>query len=393
MVVENDITCLKVEELSRVLRSLTADELAETRPSAGLVRQSLDWPLDADFRKSGPEIDSLELQNCTARVAEYFRLFEVGVEDLLMARASLMGWAETIMMAAPHLSGQLTVQTSGTTGRPKKCTHGFDRLSKDALSVANLIKPKRVLTNVAPHHVYGLIYTAIMPTLRELPVLELRGMAPSGACAQMAPGDLLVTTPFLLKNMLRQIDTFPKGVSVLSSSAPLPDDVAESALEQGAMQVIDVYGASETLGIGWRRAPNPTYTLFSHWDVGSNGASVTNESGDVFPLMDTIETLGDRRFRLGSRRDNAVDIGGINVFPDAVRATMLDVEGVRDALVEVCRSPNGVDKYLSATLVCEPGACKATAEARAANLIAQTHGSKATPRFTNKPAEGDKLSA
>ncbi|NRA29222.1 MAG: AMP-binding protein [Parvularculaceae bacterium] len=393
MVVENDITCLSMDQLSRVLRSLVADELAETRPSAGLVRQSLEWPLDGDFRKSGPELDSLELQNCTARVAEYFRLFEVGVEDLLMARASLVGWVETVMMAAPHLSGQITVQTSGTTGRPKKCTHDFERLSKDALAIADIVRPKRVLTNAPPHHVYGFIYTAIMPALRQLPVIELRDLAPSKACAEMSAGDLLVTTPFLLKNMLRQIPAFPKGVSILSSSAPLPDDIAEAALAQGAMQVIDVYGASETLGIGWRRAPDQTYTLFPHWQLTANQTAVSDQDGHVFSLMDTVESLGDQRFRLGGRRDNAVQIGGINVFPDAVRDTLLTVEGVQDAYVEVCRSSNGVDHYLTATLTCEADACQEAAEAAALQCVTETHGAKAAPRFTGATSEAQRLSA
>jgi len=364
-----------------------ADELAETRPAAGLVRRSLAWPSDVDLRKEGAELDSLELENCTARISSFFRLFEVGIEDLLLAKPSIDGWAQTVKMAAPHLGGDITVLTSGTTGQPKKCTHHLDRLAEDAHAVAGIIRPKRILSNVFPHHVYGFIYTTLMPSLTGTSLIDLR--LPGSSQTDFQAGDLIVTTPFLLKNLLRQTDRFPPGVSILSSSAALPAELADMALEQGALQAVDVYGASETLGIGWRRAPDQTYTLFDRWEFTKDQQAVVDVSGQHFPLMDGVDVVGEQQFRLGARRDNAVQIGGINVFPEAVEAALLEIAGVTAATVDVVSTPGCVNTYLSASLSCGPGANLQALQVEAADLVKRRFGEKAVPRFVDPDSSPD----
>ena len=49
--------------------------------------------------------------------------------------------------------------------------------------------------------------------------------------------------------------------------------------------------------------------------------------------MDHSTWCGDRRFRLNGRRDGAVQVGGVNVFPEHVRDTLLLHDNVADAAV------------------------------------------------------------
>lgn len=369
------------EGLIRICRSLIADELAETRPAAGLQKQSLAWPVDANLRDDGVELDSLELQNCKARAVEYFRLHETGVEDLLLAKPSLEGWADTLEMALPHGSGSVTLQTSGTTGRPKRITQSVDRLALDASAIAGLTAPQRILSLVAPHHVYGAIYTALLPSRIGCPVSDIRFVAPSAAVSDMREGDLLVATPFLLRNFIRQIGGLPKGLTVVCSTSPLPAHVAQDALELGAERVIDVYGSTETLGVGWRDAPEETYRLFEHWSFADDGVSVSLDgpAGRV-PLMDTIEYLGDRRFRLLGRTDNVVQVGGVNVSLPAIEASILRSPNVAQAEVRFMAAANGVDGFFAARIALTRECSLSAVERELADRVADDVGTLAVPK-------------
>lgn len=351
--VENDASLLGREGLIRILRSLVADELKETRASAGLSLKVLQWDADENLRDGQAELDSLELDNVTSRISEYFRLFETGVEDLLMAKPWFNGWADTLLMALPHGSGQVTVQTSGTTGTPKNCTHHIETLAFDARAVAEIVKSQRVLSNVPPHHVYGLIYSCLMPALSELEHIELRDQTPRAATDLMGPGDVFVTNPFLLKNFVRQIDRFPDGVTILTSSAPMPDAVVKAALAKGATRIIDIYGSSETLGVGWRACPSPVYTLFDGCSLDQGAEHLQRADGRqmTHALMDhLVPGEATQTFTLGGRRDGAIELGGINVFPSSIEAAIAGVPGVEDVKLEVMISTNGIDKALIARI-------------------------------------------
>lgn len=377
-----DGTALGPEGLLRICRSLVADELGQTRHVVGdFQRLSLGWPVDQNLREDGIELDSLELQNCTARIAEFFRLFETGTEDLLLARPWLSGWVDTLLMALPHGSGLLTFQTSGSTGAPKTVHHPVDRLLRDARAIAQLAAPGRILSCVPPHHVYGAIYTAVLPALCDIPCIDTRAEAPSRVTADMRAGDLLVTTPFLLRNFLRRIERFPEGVTVLTSSAPLPCHLARAVSNAGAARLIDIYGSTETLGVGWRTDATAPYTLFSHWDCTEDGRTLIDRDGcERVATMDVIDMADERRFRVLGRRDRAVQIGGVNVHPAAVETTLNDVYGVEYAEVEAVFAPNGLDVALVARIALAQGVEPSGVERAAVQHVRERHGPLSVPR-------------
>lgn len=44
--------------------------------------------------------------------------------------------------------------------------------------------------------------------------------------------------------------------------------------------MVEVYGSSETAGIGWRDEPEEPYRLLPHWSVGDDGETLAREHPD-----------------------------------------------------------------------------------------------------------------
>ena len=60
-----------------------------------------------------------------------------------------------------------------------------------------------------------------------------------------------------------------------------------------------------------------------------------------YPLMDNVTWTGQRHLRPGARIDKAVQVGGINVFPQYVASVIERHEGVKQCLVRLMRQDEG----------------------------------------------------
>jgi acyl-coenzyme A synthetase/AMP-(fatty) acid ligase len=70
--------------------------------------------------------------------------------------------------------------------------------------------------------------------------------------------------------------------------------------------------------------------------------------------MDLFAWDGDRRFRLGGRRDGAVQIGAVNVFPERIAQKIAEHPDISSCAVSVSRHAAGADR-LVATIVLNSG--------------------------------------
>ncbi len=71
-------------------------------------------------------------------------------------------------------------------------------------------------------------------------------------------------------------------------------------------------------------------------------------------MQDRVEWLTATSFRIGGRLDTAVQVGGINVFPERVRQVILAHPDVREAAVRPMAAHEG--QRLKAFIVPAPGA-------------------------------------
>jgi acyl-coenzyme A synthetase/AMP-(fatty) acid ligase len=217
-----------------------------------------------------------------------------------------------------------TVYTSGSTGAHQACPKTARQLLGEAATLAErfAIGPQqRVLATVPPHHLYGLLFGVLVPLcagasfIRETP-LHTETVA---AVARRFAADMLVSAPVHLRSLtLLSPGELPPLTRVFSSGAALPGETARLLGTRLGLWVTEIYGASETGGVAWRRhAPGkPAGDL--PWEPlpgvqvavdGDGGLLLTSPflSPDVAaPLAcaDQIELAADGRFRLLGRRDD-----------------------------------------------------------------------------------------
>jgi long-chain acyl-CoA synthetase len=333
--------------LLRFVADLVAGELAVLRHEPLLL--PTDWSASLSLQHD-LGVDSLELLQLAGVLAEAVQMSRSGIEDYLLARRSLSGWLDIATTSLQHWDGELTFRTSGSTGEPKRCTHALAALEQEAAALAALFPGRRRLLLAVPsHHIYGFLFGVLLPRhlgLGPEQVLSVRGRLPSQLAAQVQPGDLVVGHPQYWQAALGPDTVFPEDVMGVSSTAPCPDAVAERAVTAG-LTLVQVYGASETGGLGWRSSHRDPYRLLPYLKrMPDAGDEVLRHGPDgatrALQAQDGLAWCGDDCFTVGPRRDAAVQVGGVNVFPERVRQVLLEHPLVEDAAVRLMRPDEGV---------------------------------------------------
>lgn len=353
---------MRRSDILRVLISLVADELAALRgrplpPAAWAV-----WGEATSLDEEGVGADSLDRLALVARVNEFFHLHEVGSEDYLVIRRSLGEWAEVVADSLALRHERLTFRTSGSTGEPKKNSHDVRHLQRELEALDGLLpRGGRVLSLAPPHHIYGWLISVGLPALRNAAVVDLRAHAPTRAAAVAEPGDVAAATPFLWERML-EMQAVPVGAYGVSAGAPLPEALWRRLEAAGLAGMLELYGSSETAGVGWRTQPGAPFTLFEHWRALDGGAlERCGGEAEAIPAPDHLVFHGPRRFRVAGRRDGAVQVGGVNVFPERVAALLATHPEVAEAAVRLDGAEAGA--RLKAFVVLAPGAEEAAVAA------------------------------
>lgn len=332
--------------LRRVLNDLVIDEVGRLRPGATPLPPPL-WPDDSALGANGFGLDSLERYTVAAAIAEMLDLHASTVLDELPAAEQFGQWCALAGRGLAEAGTHLTFRTSGSTGSPKRCRHEVAALDTEADSLAACIAPRRrVLVAVPVHHIYGFIFGVLLPPrLGAGTVLDVRRRPPQALQAMLEPGDLLVSHPAHWALVDRFCTALPADVVGVTSTAPCPDPLADALIERGLSRLLQIYGSSETAGVGWRDRASAPYTLMPHWQRTDGAAAPVRASaaGDVQPadLQDVLEWLPDGRFTVGGRRDEAVQVSGVNVFPGRVRAVILTHPGVQDCAVRRMSASEG----------------------------------------------------
>lgn len=345
------------EVTDRLVRDLLLSEMAQLRPGG--------WPLPAGSQAAASDwhwvhdlgADSLELLQLTTALAD-----TLGLRDLAQAQALFEAprWGDWLDMARTHWHqppDRLRFRTSGSTGTPRSCWHALPHLWEEMCAMAAVIGPtRRVVSAVRCHHIYGFLFTVLLPHAlaatwpeslppdRPLPLIDLAGVPPIGLGTLVAPGDVVIGFPDWWRAALRATPSWPERVVGISSTAPCPPDLSDSCLQAGLQRLLHVYGSSETAGIGWREWPDPHYTLFPHWQRVPDDSQVLQRPGLTgadamvrITLQDHVQWQGDqaRHFTPGARLDGAVQVGGVNVHLGLVQSRMADLPGVREITLRV----------------------------------------------------------
>ncbi|MEN3275640.1 MAG: hypothetical protein V7631_1430 [Massilia sp.] len=332
--------------LARVVRDLVAAELAQGRPGRVLPPQP--WP-DALDLAADLGADSLDLMGAATALGDLLGFGRAGMADALLGRPVLADWIDTARASLERDDRELVFRTSGSSGAPKRCAHALANLWQEVDALAQLVPGRRRILGAVPgHHIYGFLFTVLLPQAHgaALPVQDVRMASPASLAARLLPGDLVVAHPDFWAQVAATAPRFPPDVIGVSSTAPCPGPVARTLME-GGLRLLQVYGSSETAGVGWREGggAGEPYRLLPYWRRAHAGDTLERVGADGIverhALQDRLVWSGPERFLPDGRIDNAVQVGGTNVFPAYVAEVVAMHPAVAECVVRPMRPDEG----------------------------------------------------
>ena len=319
-------------------------ELTKLRPGQTLPPRP--WPETLEIGEAGLGADSLERLTLASALGQALRLDRSGLEDHLLARSSIGSWIDLAEICLERYDSSMVFLTSGSAGQPKTCEHSLAGLGQEVAFLAELFSGReRVVSAVSCRHIYGFLFTVLLPDILGIPVWRRLDKTTVTLGADLRPGDLVVGFPDFWRLASRSVDRFPPDLVAVSSTAPLPLDLDAILADCGLLHLVEIYGASETAGIGWRVAPSSEFTLFPFWTRSREGETLLRQlpGGETaeFSAQDRLNWRSDRRFRPDGRLDEAFQVGGVNVHPHRIANVLLGHPDVAEASVRLMRPEEG----------------------------------------------------
>lgn len=238
----------------------------------------------------------------------------------------------------------LVLFTSGSTGAPEPHEKALGLLMSEA--EAHLqefgLAGGRVVAGVPPHHIYGLLFSVLVPLLGGGSALRSTPLFPrelSGALFEHA-ADVLVSVPPQLSALAEDRDLLlPELRRVFCSAGPL-DGRAANKLASRGVAITEILGSTETGGIAYRERPGAVWTPLRAVSVSVAADGVLCVDAPWLPAdltrplrtADRAELEGPGFRHLG-RADAVTKVAGRRVDLGDVEACLRGVPGVRDARV------------------------------------------------------------
>ncbi|WP_404834283.1 AMP-binding protein [Aeromonas media] len=236
----------------------------------------------------------------------------------------------------------LTLFSSGSTGEPKAIPKAWPQMEAELRVQMALwgerLADTRVLASVSHQHIYGLLFRILLPLALGLPFDRRSIDYPEQLALQTAPWCLIASPAFLS----RLDPAIPAAGCrlIVSSGGPLqPGDAHQAKLLLGQLPV-EIFGSSETGGIGWRQR----HQLQTPWTtLPGVEVRVGPDQGLLLrsPFLPTTEWLAcaDRilmtgaGFELLGRQDRVVKLEEKRISLDEVEARLQGLAEVEAAAV------------------------------------------------------------
>ncbi len=278
------------------------------------------------------------------------RMFELDSADLRLGpSASFEDWADSLQRATAGRPENVGFLSSGSTGESRLYKLPFVALEQEVRILAPRLPFLRVCSVVPRYHCFGFVFGLLLPRLADLPRRSFPSLPTTELTVFLRPGDLLAGFPFFF-DALARVGANLTGVMPLTAGSPCPPALTDALLAAGADGVREIYGASELSAVGFRHirqqgeASDLPFTLLPQWQRTPQGLIRRNEDGSassLAPLPDSLDWRGEREFRVLARIDEAVQVGGRNVYPGQVRAVLEEHPAVSRCRVRLMRPDEG----------------------------------------------------
>ena len=257
---------------------------------------------------------------------------------------------------------EMVMYTSGTTGEPKAVYKLFLQFENELFELVKVFGSdwvnRKVYSTVNHHHIYGLLFTALLPIATGLPFRRHRIDFPTELANIAGDAAVIASSPAFLKRLSAETDkaiAFKCPPIIYSSGGPLPEDVARKACELTGYWPMEIYGSTETGGIAYRQSKNgPVWTPFEvcKMSVAENGCLNIKSSyileAEGFTTGDLVDLYDDGRFLLKGRSDSIVKIEEKRISLPEVENRLKQTGLVQDVRVVPMV---GKRQYLAAAIV------------------------------------------
>lgn len=342
----NLLETLTTEQLVPVVQSITVAHLSTVRDPWSVRSDARAWTAETSLDDVGAGLDSLGLVTLANDVSRRFLIHEVGIDDYLLARRRFTDWGELIREGWRRMdTPRILFETSGSSGTPTRVVHPLSALAAEIEAFQSILPaPRRIVSYVDPHHIYGFLFSVLFPAMAGLPV-ERRHLSPIHLSVE--PRDCVVSFPDHWRLIADRGVAPGADVHGLSSTAPLPADLA-ARLREAGVRLTEVYGSTETAGVGYRRETGAPYTLLPLWERRPDDPPevIRRREGAYgegpVSLLDHIEWIDAEHFHPRGRRDDVIQIAGTNVSPAQVAATIQRHPAVRHCVVRPFSTGGGL---------------------------------------------------
>ncbi|MDX1908913.1 MAG: AMP-binding protein [Bacteroidia bacterium] len=337
------MTMMPEVTLSRAsARRLIISLLREISPRLSGAPHHITWSDELDLR-TDVGLDSLEILDLAGRLHGMFDMLTGDLPAYLPEHTRLGDWISHIVSTAGRDGRPVRFLTSGSEGTPRICPHTWTGLMQEAIWLDALLGSRGHIFSLVPaQHLYGFLFTQLLPDAGERPCTDVRDTPLLTWWPRLGPDDWVVATPTLWQHLDESLSgPWPLRQGV-SSSAPMPPALAERLRSRG-MQLTEVYGSSETAGMAVRTQPGP-YELMPWWTYDpASGQLVRILEGQVCTCEppDTLVWHGERSLEISGRRDHAVQIGGVNVYPARIAAQLAALPWVAQCWVRPMHPAEG----------------------------------------------------
>ena len=339
---------IKTDQIVSIIGALVAEEANAVTERRFDSLTTATWNADTALDGGEVSLTANELDRCRARVCSYFDLPDgrMRCEDA----ETLGAWAECVKRSIEDDFRCVRFVPAGGFEQNAFCEHAIGDVFVDAAAAANLLYGRRrVVSLVAPHSIMGLTLAVLTPNLQKIPTLDARTLAPDALRNALQFGDALVATPTLWRYIIQQNVSAPDNAMGVYFGEPMSAELSAEMRQAGFGAQREIYGSTETGLVGWRDAPTDPFVLFDHWVRHEDGLGRTHADGSVQAVspMDVLSWVDDRRFVLSGRRDGALQIGAVNVFPRRIAEAIIEHPLVDDCEMRAARQNGGANRLIA----------------------------------------------
>ena len=168
----------------------------------------------------------------------------------------------------------LTYFTSGSTGHPIAALKSKENIEREVKTISRLLRKysiKKVVVTVPFVHLYGTLFGLLYPMLNNIDVVIKEHFLPHDLLDIIDVDTLVITTPMYIAalNKLHSEKDLSQSVFI-SSTAALDDEISRAFKDKFKADIIQIFGSTETGGIGYKINENSLWTPFEGVNISSN---------------------------------------------------------------------------------------------------------------------------